>query len=306
MRFGSVEAGGTKFVCGIGNEHGEVLERIEFPTTQPEETLAKVEAFFAGKEIDAIGIGSFGPIDLNPASPTYGYVTTTPKPGWAQCDVLGKLKRSIHVPIGWDNDVNAAALGEATWGAAQGLGSCVYITVGTGIGGGVYVEGKLVHGLVHPEMGHIPVKRHPEDTFAGVCPYHGDCLEGMAAGPSLEKRWGVKGHELADNAKVWEIEAYYLAQAAVHAILYLSPERIVFGGGVSKQRQLFPLVYEQVQKLLNGYVQSEWVSERIAEYIVPPGLGDNAGLCGGLALAQRALEQSRSQSELQSQSQAQV
>lgn len=288
MRLGSVEAGGTKFVCGIGNEKGEVLKRTEFPTTLPEETLGRVIEFFEGEQLDAIGIGSFGPIDPDPSSPTYGYVTTTPKPGWAQYDVLGKLKKSFDCPIGWDTDVNTAALGEATWGAAKGLGSCIYITVGTGIGGGVLVEGNLVHGLVHPEMGHIPVKRHPSDTFAGSCPYHADCLEGMSAGPAIEKRWGKKGSELAEDPRVWELEAYYLAQAAVHAILFLSPQRIVLGGGVMKQRQLFPLIHKQVQAMLNGYVQSEWVTERIDTYIVPPGLGDNAGLCGGLALAQAA------------------
>jgi fructokinase len=202
--------------------------------------------------------------------------------------VLGKLKESFDCPIGWDTDVNAAALGEATWGAAKGLSSCVYVTVGTGIGAGIYVEDRLVHGLVHPEMGHIPVKRHPGDTFVGCCPYHSDCFEGMAAGPAIAKRWGKKGHELADDSRVWEIEAYYLAQAAVHAILFVSPHKIVFGGGVMKQRQLFSLVHGQVQQMLNGYVQSEWITSKIDEYIVPPGLGDNAGLCGGLALAHAA------------------
>lgn len=295
MRFGSVEAGGTKFVCGIGNERGQVLSRTEFPTTQPEETLARVIEFFGGEQLDAIGIGSFGPIDPNPASPTYGYVTTTPKPGWAQYDVLGRLKEAFACPIGWDTDVNAAALGEATWGAAQGLSSCLYVTIGTGIGGGVLVEGKLVHGLVHPEMGHIPVKRHPSDPFAGSCPYHSDCLEGMSAGPAIEKRWGRKGHELAADDRVWELEAYYLAQAVVHGILFLSPQRIVLGGGVMKQRQLFPLIHAQVKAMLNGYVQSEWITERIDAYIVPPGLGDNAGLCGGLALAQAAWERAQAQ-----------
>ncbi|MDF2671174.1 MAG: fructokinase [Paenibacillus sp.] len=293
MRLGSVEAGGTKFVCGIGNEHGEVLYRTEFPTTTPEETLGRVLDFFRDEKLDALGIGSFGPIDPDPDSPTYGYVTTTPKQGWAQYNVLGKLKESFDCPIGWDTDVNAAALGEATWGAAKGLGSCLYVTVGTGIGGGVYVGGSLVHGLVHPEMGHIPVKRHPKDTFEGSCPYHGDCLEGLAAGTAIAKRWGKKGHELEHDPLVWELEAYYLAQAAVQAILYLSPQRIVFGGGVMKQRQLFPLIHQEVQLLLKGYVQSEWITKRIDEYIVPPGLGDNAGLCGGLALAQTALLQGR-------------
>lgn len=294
MILGAIEAGGTKFVCGIGNEHGEIMDRISFPTTTPEETLGQVIRYYADKQVEAIGIGSFGPIDLNKESAAYGSVTTTPKPYWSQYPILSELRKHIHVPMGFDTDVNAAALGEAEWGAAKGLDSCVYVTIGTGIGAGAVVEGKLLHGLLHPEMGHILVKRHPEDTFAGSCPYHSDCLEGMAAGPAIEKRWGRKGIELVENQQVWEFEAYYLAQAVTNFIYILSPKKIILGGGVMKQKQLFPLIHRHVISILKGYVQKEELTpEKIGQYIVPPALGDNAGLSGSLVLARQELERSR-------------
>lgn len=290
MKLGAIEAGGTKFVCGIGNENGEILDRVSFPTTTPEETMGQVIRYFKEKEVEAIGIGSFGPVDLNQSSPTYGYITTTPKPHWGQYPILGELKKHIHVPIGFDTDVNAAALGEAEWGAAKGLNSCVYVTIGTGIGAGALVEGKLLHGLLHPEMGHILIKRHPEDKFEGKCPYHKDCLEGMAAGPAIEQRWGKKGHELEKVDQVWEFEAYYIAQAVTNLVYTLSPEKVILGGGVMKQLQLFPLVRSYVSQMLNGYVQKPELAEGIDAYIVPPGLGDNAGLSGALVLAKQALQ----------------
>ena len=287
---GAIEAGGTKFVCGIGNDRGEILERASFPTETPDVTLERTLEFFRGRNVEAIGIGSFGPIDVNPDSPTYGHVTTTPKPGWKDFDFLGTMKREIPVPYGWDTDVNAAALGEARWGAARGLSNCLYYTVGTGVGVGVLVEGRLVHGLVHPEGGHVPVRRHPEDAFGGNCPYHGgDCLEGMAAGPAIERRWGMKGHLLPPDHKGWVFEAHYLAQAVASAILLLSPQKVILGGGVMKQMHLFPMIRREVQRLLNGYVQAKEILERIDDYIVPPGLGDNAGLAGALALGIEAL-----------------
>ncbi len=289
MLLGSVEAGGTKIVCGIGNEQGEIIERHQFPTTLADETIKQVIDFFKGKPLDAIGIGSFGPIDLDPHSTTYGFVTSTPKPGWRDTDFLGLMKAEFNLPIGWDTDVNTAAMGEAKWGAAQGLDSCVYFTVGTGIGAGIYAEGSLVHGLVHPEVGHIPVRPYPDD-FEGSCPYHKYCLEGMASGPSIEKRWGVKGTELDEAHIAWKMEAYYLAQAAVHAILWMSPKQIIFGGGVMKQKQLFPLIHQEVSRLLNDYVQHPMILDHLDEYIVPPKLGDDAGLKGGLALALNALK----------------
>jgi fructokinase len=289
MRIGAIEAGGTKFVCGIGLEDGTIVDRVDFPTESPERTLGNVKAYFQKKEVAAIGVGSFGPIDIDPASPTYGYVTTTPKPGWANFDFLGALKDSFPVPYGWDTDVNAAAFGEARWGAARGLDSCLYYTIGTGVGVGVYAEGNLVHGLVHPEGGHVLTRRHPDDAYGGLCPYHGDCLEGMAAGPAIEKRWGIKGHLLPVDHRAWEIEAFYIAQAVSSAILLLSPKKVILGGGVMKQEQLLPLIRSEVTRLLAGYVRAEAILGAIDEYIVPPGLGDNAGLSGSLALGLEAL-----------------
>lgn len=290
MIIGAIEAGGTKFVCGIGNEHGEILDRISFPTDEPEQTTQRAADYFKDKGIEALGVGSFGPLDLDTDSPTYGHVTTTPKPGWANYDLLGHLRRELNVPAGFDTDVNAAAFGEARWGAAQGLDSCVYYTVGTGIGVGVYAGGQRVHGLVHPEGGHVPVRRHPDDDFAGTCPYHGDCLEGMAAGPALGKRWGQGGDTLPEDHPAWEIEAHYLAEAVTGVILLLSPKKVILGGGVMHQRQLFPLIREKVSRNLNGYVASS-VLDDLDTYIVPPGLGDNAGLAGSLALGIEALKQ---------------
>ncbi|XOK64457.1 ROK family protein [Paenibacillus elgii] len=290
LRIGGIEAGGTKFVCGVGNERGEVVDSISFPTEDPETTLGKAIAYFKEKSVDAIGIGSFGPIDLRLGSPTYGYVTTTPKPGWGNVDFLGTLRREFDVPCGWNTDVNAAAFGEATWGAAKGLKSCLYYTVGTGIGIGVFLEGRLVQGLVHPEGGHMLTRRHPGDDFAGLCPYHGDCLEGMASGPAIEARWNVKGHELPSNHPAWEMEAYYIAQSITGAVLLNSPEKVILGGGVMQQSQLFPLIREAVKANLNGYVSAGEIVERMDEYIVPPGLGQQAGLCGAFALGLAALQ----------------
>lgn len=284
MYIGAIEAGGTKIVCGIGTERGEVVERVSFPTGRPEETLPQMIDYFRDKPVRAIGVGSFGPINLDRSSPLYGYVTTTPKPGWSNYDFLGQLKEAFDVPFGWDTDVNAAALAEATWGAAKGLDSCLYYTVGTGIGVGVYAEGRLVHGLMHPEGGHVPVRKHPDDAFAGLCPYHGDCLEGLAAGPAIEKRWGVKGSDLPSEHPAWTMEAYYIAQALTSAILMLAPRRIILGGGVMHQEQLFPLIRAEVERSLNGYLNVPELLDGLDGYIVPPGLGDNAGLCGALAL----------------------
>ncbi|WP_010274170.1 ROK family protein [Paenibacillus senegalensis] len=289
---GAVEAGGTKFVCGVGTADGKVLDRTQFPTTTPEETIQQVEAYFAKHEIQALGVGSFGPIDPVKNSPTYGYITSTPKQQWGDYNFLGRLKQSFQVPIGFDTDVNVAALGEWTFGAAQGTDSCVYITIGTGFGGGAVIAGELLHGLSHPEMGHMLVRRHPQDSFAGLCPFHGDCLEGLASGPALQQRWGKPANELPKDSIAWDIEAYYLAQSLAAIILILSPQKIILGGGVMKQEQLFPLIHKQLQQLLNGYVRHEAILKSPEHYIVPPGLGDNAGLCGALALAQQTLLQS--------------
>lgn len=281
MMYGAIEAGGTKFVCAISDENFEIKERVSIPTTTPEETLSYVFEFFDQFKLDSIGIGSFGPIDVNKKSATYGYVTTTPKVAWTNFDFLGAVKKRYEIPVGWTTDVNAAALGELKKGAAIGLDSCVYLTVGTGIGGGAVVNGKLLAGYGHPEMGHMLVRLHPDESYGGFCPYHGNCLEGIAAGPAIEGRYGVKGHELADKIEVWQMEAYYLAQALMNYTLILSPERIVLGGGVMKQNQLYTLVREEFKKLMAGYV----AVPPLEEYIVAPGLGDNAGVTGCLLLA---------------------
>ncbi|MEV3568290.1 ROK family protein [Paenibacillus larvae] len=287
---GAVEAGGTKFVCGVGTADGQVVDRVSFPTTTPEETMKRVIDYFKTKDISAMGVGSFGPVDPRKDSPTYGYITSTPKPHWGGYNLLGELKKHFNVPMEFDTDVNGAALGEAKFGTARGLLSCMYITVGTGIGAGALVDGKLVHGLSHPEMGHILVRRHPEDTYEGKCPYHKDCLEGLAAGPSIEARWSVKGSELSTDHPAWEMIAYYLAQAMMNYILILSPEKMIMGGGVMKQKQLFPLIHRNLFEILNGYIQNDAILKNIEEYIVYPELGDHAGLCGALALAALALE----------------
>ncbi|MED1203317.1 ROK family protein [Heyndrickxia acidicola] len=284
MLFGSIEAGGTKFVCSVGDREGNIEARASFPTTVPEETMPQVIEFFKPYTLKGIGIGSFGPIDINPNSPTYGFITSTPKPGWRNYPFVQAIKEQLNVPVGFNTDVNAAALGELRKGAAQGLDSCLYITVGTGIGAGAVVQGKLVQGLSHPEMGHILVRRHPEDHYAGKCPYHKDCLEGLAAGPAIEERWGKKGMDLAEKPEVWEMEAHYIAQALAQYILILSPEKIILGGGVMKQTQLYPLIQQKVADILNQYVELP----DLASYIVPPGLGDNAGITGALLLGVEA------------------
>ncbi|SFE34113.1 fructokinase [Paenibacillus algorifonticola] len=293
MRIGAIEAGGTKFICGIGNEQGVIEAFISFPTEHPDITLGKVIQYFTDKEVGAIGVGSFGPIELHPESALYGYVTTTPKPGWENCNFLGILKRHFPVPYGWDTDVNAAAYGEVVWGAARGLRSCLYYTIGTGVGVGVYAEGQLVHGLVHPEGGHVLTRRHPQDDFSGICPYHGDCLEGMAAGPAIEARWQQKGFELPTDHAAWEIEAYYIAQSITNAILMTSPQKVILGGGIMQQSQLFPLIREAVKHNLNGYVSAAEMNSYMEQYIVPPGLGHQAGLYGALALGLRAYKQAQ-------------
>jgi fructokinase len=287
----AIEAGGTKFVCAVGDEFGNISEKISIPTTVPEETMGKVIEFFKRFPLKAIGIGSFGPIDVNKESPTYGSITSTPKMAWKDYPIVNELKKAFSVPIGFNTDVNAAALGEATLGAAKGLDSCMYITVGTGIGAGAVVHGKLLQGLSHPEMGHILVRRHPNDLFQGKCPYHNDCLEGLAAGPAIEARWGAKGDQLVARAEVWEMEGYYLAQALMQYILILSPKKIILGGGVMHQKQIFSYLYHYLGELLNDYIDLP----ELSNYIVRPSLGGNAGITGALMLAQLAYEEENQQ-----------
>lgn len=286
--YGGIEAGGTKFICAVGTGPDNIRARTRIPTTTPTETLQRtIDFFHAHEKIAALGIGTFGPIDLNRASPTFGYITATPKSGWANTDFVGTLQRALHVPIGFDTDVNAAALGEQRWGAAQRLANFIYLTIGTGIGGGAMVNGQLLHGLIHPEMGHVRVPHDwSADPFTGTCPFHGDCLEGLASGPAIHARWGQTLEALPPNHPAWELEAQYLAHALANFICTLLPQRLILGGGVMQQAQLWPLIWQKVPQLLNGYIHAPEIFEKIEQYIVAPGLGARAGILGALALAQ--------------------
>lgn len=292
--FGGIEAGGTKFVCAVGTGPLDVRAEIQLRTTTPAETIGAAVAFLQAaateEPLRAVGIASFGPVDLNPDSPRFGHITTTPKAGWAGTDFVGEIRRALGVPVGFDTDVNGAALAEHRWGAAQGLETFIYLTVGTGLGGGGLVNGQPLHGLLHPEMGHIRIPHDWDaDPFPGTCPYHGDCLEGLAAGPALEQRWGRPAEVLPAGHPAWALEAHYLALALVNYIAVLSPQRIIIGGGVSQQPELLPLVRREVKDLLSGYIKAPEILEKIDEYIVPPKLGKRAGVLGAFVLAHRAL-----------------
>jgi fructokinase len=287
-----IEAGGTKFVCGVGSGPDD-LRTTQFPTSAPEVTLGNVIGFFkheAGGNLEAVGIGSFGPVDLDRTSSTYGYITSTPKPGWSNFDLAGAVGEGLSVPVALDTDVNGAVLGEARWGAAQGLSDAVYLTIGTGIGGGAIVHGQVVHGLVHPEIGHLRIPHDlSRDPFPGICPYHKDCLEGLACGPAMQARWGSPAGVLEPDHPAWMLEAHYLALGLVNLTLSLSTKRILLGGGVMQQSQLFPLIRKEFARLLNGYVQHRSVLQDLDEYIQPPRLGGQAGILGALVLAESAL-----------------
>lgn len=287
MYLGGIEAGGTKFVCAVGDESGKVLAKERIATKDPEGTKERVIHFFKNFQIDSLGIASFGPIDLDQESATYGSITSTPKPGWANFPFVRTMKDALHLPVGFTTDVNGAALGELHHGAAKGLDGCLYLTVGTGIGAGLINRNQLFQGLSHPEMGHILLRRSPRDHFEGICPYHHDCLEGMASGPALKARWGKSASELPVDHEAWKIEADYLAQALMQYILIVSPKRIIIGGGVMKQKQLFPMIRRKVQELLSGYIDFSEVKGDIDSYIVPPALGDNSGITGALILAKQ-------------------
>ena len=287
--YGGIEAGGSKWECAIGTGPEDLRATATLPTTTPAETIDRTVAFFEREgPVDAVGIGSFGPLDGNPASPTWGYITTTPKPGWAQTDFGREIKRRLGVPVAFDTDVNAAALGEHRWGAARGLDTSCYITVGTGIGGGGMVGGKLLHGLLHPEFGHMRIPHDRDaDPFPGVCPYHGDCWEGLASGRAIESRWGTPAAEL-DDARAWDLEARYLALGIVCVICVLSPERVVIGGGVMHRPGLLELVQAQVVGLMNGYLDAPVFGDGISGFVTAPALGPRAGVLGALALAASA------------------
>lgn len=294
---GAVEAGGTKFVCAIGDETGHLLSEERFPTMDPQATLAAMLASLrrqsAGRgAFAAIGVGAFGPVELNPASAHYGYILRTPKTGWTMIDLAGTLRREFSCPIGFDTDVNAAAIAEHRWGAARGVQDVVYVTVGTGIGGGTLVAGKPVHGLLHPEIGHVFPRRHPADRdFKGVCPFHGDCLEGLASGPAILARSGESLDRLKEHDPQWDFLADYLGQLCVTLVLTTSPRRIVLGGGVMSQLRLFPMIRARVKDLLHGYVDRPEVTALLDEFIVAPALGAQAGVLGALALGLEASNQ---------------
>jgi fructokinase len=287
--YGGIEAGGSKWECAIGTGPDDLRATATVPTTTPAETIDRAIAFFEREgPVEAIGVGSFGPLDSNPASPTWGYITTTPKPGWAQPDVGREIGRRLSVPVAFDTDVNAAALGEHRWGATQGLDTSCYITVGTGIGGGGLIAGKLLHGLMHPEFGHMRIPHDRDaDPFPGICPYHGDCWEGLASGRAIEARWGKPAVELTDHA-VWSLEAWYVALGLVSVICVLSPERIVIGGGVMNHPGLLALVHREIVSLMNGYLGAPVLGVGISDFVTRPALGPRAGVLGALALAESA------------------
>ena len=291
--FGAIEAGGTKFVCAVGSDPAN-LAMTQLPTTSPEITMADAMNFLrehSHGKLQAVGIGSFGPVDLSKSSPTFGYITSTPKIAWQNFNFIGTVRAAFPVPIGFDTDVNAAALGEARWGAAQSISDFIYLTVGTGIGGGAIVNGRVLHGLVHPEMGHIRIPHDQvRDPYRGCCPFHGDCLEGLACGPAMEERWGIPASTLPVDHTAWALEAHYLALGLANLVCTLSPKRIVLGGGVMQQQWLIPLVRCELVRLLNGYVQSIELTEKVDEYVVPAKLAHRAGILGAFALAQQAYQ----------------
>ena len=291
--FGAIEAGGTKFVCAVGTNPDD-LKLTQFPTISPEATTSRAIEFLrkhSNGELKAVGIGSFGPVDLRLNSPTFGYITSTPKTGWRNYDFAGAIRTALGVPVGFDTDVNAAALGEARWGAAQLLSDFLYLTVGTGIGGGALVNGRVLHGLLHPEMGHIRIPHDfNRDSYPGGCPFHGDCLEGLASGPAMHQRWGVPPEDLPANHPAWALEAHYLALGLANWVCTLSPGCILLGGGVMRQVWLFEMIREDLGQLLNGYVQAKELIENVNQYVIPPRLGNRSGIVGALVLAQQAYQ----------------
>ena len=291
-KIGALEAGGTKMVLAVYDENGQELERMTIPTETPEKTMPVMIDFFKSRGVDALGVGSFGPLDLDPASPTYGNITSTPKLAWKDYPLLKNLLDGRDIPAGIDTDVNAAIIAEVEMGAARGCESAVYVTVGTGIGGGVYVNGKTAHGLLHPEVGHMLLRPLPDDPIPhGVCPYHDGCLEGLAAGPAIGARIGGDAKNLPDDHPAFEMEAHYLAQMCVNLIVTLSPQRIVLGGGVMQRDCILPMVRKETVRLLGGNVQSPMITEKIDEYIVAPELFPVSGLVGSFLIGLRALKE---------------
>lgn len=290
--FAGVETGGTNIKCIIASDPAHVISEMVLPTLDPDSSTKKVIQFFKDGEerygipITSMGVGAFGPLDLNPSRASYGSVTSTPKLLWQNYPLLAKLQSVFPFPIAIDTDVNAALLGETRWGAGIGFTDLVYVTVGTGIGGGVLSNGKIVHGLIHPELGHMIVRHDMQaDPFEGICPFHKDCLEGLASGTSMTARWHTNPEQLTDNHAGWDLEAAYLAQMCLNLTLIISPQRIIIGGGVPQHNGLFANIRSKFQSLLNNYMVSSSFSEKIESYIVPPMLGNHAGIFGTIALA---------------------
>lgn len=288
MKLGALEAGGTKMVCAIGDENGQIFERESIPTESPEITMPKLIDFFKDKGIEGLGIASFGPVELDEKAPNYGSITTTNKVKWRNYNIRNAFIEALHCPVGFDTDVNGSVLGEVIFGQAKGKNCVLYLTIGTGVGAGIYIDGKLLHGMLHPEAGHVMITKKSWDHFEGNCCYHKNCLEGHAAGPAIEARWGKKALELADKKEVWELEADYIAQALTGYIMTISPNMLILGGGVMHQEQLFPMIREKVTEYLGGYLQTEEL-EDMEHYIVPASLHDDQGIMGCLELARRAV-----------------
>ena len=286
MKIGGLEAGGTKMVCAIGDENGNIFKEETFPTKMPEDTICYLYEFFEKENIEALGIGNFGPIDPDPSSETYGYITTTPKKGWQNYDMVGAFK-GLNVPIGFDTDVNGSVLGESAYGIGKGYKNLVYITIGTGIGAGILQEGKLVHGMLHPEAGHMLLRRYPNDKFEGNCPFHKDCAEGLCAGPAILKRTGISPKDLKDDDEAWDYEAYYIAQMLVNMTMVSSPEKFILGGGVMHKLSLFPMIRKYYKELMNGYIKTEELDD-LDNYIVPQSLSDKQGILGAVRLGYEA------------------
>ena len=288
MLIGGLETGGTKMVAAVADDNGNILDRISIPTIGADETIGKLVDYFKDKNIEALGIAAFGPLELDKKKDNYGCLLKTPKEGWSGVNLIAPFKSILNVPVEIDTDVNGAVLGEVVYGAGKGLENVIYYTIGTGIGAGVYLNGKLHHGVLHPESGHMLMRKAKGDDFEGVCPFHKGCFEGLASGPAINKRWGANAKELYDNEKVWEIESYYIGQALVSTILMYAPERIILGGGVMNNEALFTMIRKQVLEQLSGYFQSGLVTEDIDNYIVPTGCNGNAGILGAIELAKIA------------------
>lgn len=288
MPYGGIEAGGTKWVCAVGTGPDDLHALTTIPTSTPDETIGRAADFLlANGPLTGVGIGSFGPLDLDRRSPHWGTITTTPKPGWAGTPVVTRLSQRLKTPIALDTDVNAAALGEHRWGAARGVGTFCYLTVGTGIGAGTMVRGELLHGLVHPEVGHLRIPHdRTRDPFDGVCPFHGDCFEGLASGEAMRKRWQQPGPEI-DREDAWDLEAEYIALGILNVVCVLSPQQVIVGGGVMKHPFLIRLVRDHFVELAADFLQAPELRERITDFIVNPALGDHSGVLGALELARR-------------------